>query len=137
MEYKGIKVSINFKVMDLRITDNFSIDISVEELFEYRDGTITHYSIERSLADKVASMFRLGETNTRKKDFIDFKYFYKVIDSEQFKKDLINVLETRGTTIKHIEKFMTIIEEKLSEYNLKDIYDPLLLYATYAIENVG
>ena len=134
MEYKGIKATINFKVIDLRITDNFSIDFSVEELSEYRDGTISYYSIERSMADKVASMFRLGETNTRKKDFIDFEHFYKTIDSEQFKKDLIKVIEARGTTIKHIEKFITILKEKLSEYDLKDIHDPLLSYATYALE---
>ena len=129
-------MTIKFNVHDLKISDNFSMDISVEELSEYRSGIIKHYSIERSIADKVASMFRLGAINTRKKDFIDFKYFHKIMDDDQFKEDLINIMHARGTTSAHVNQFLLIITDKLSEFRLEEIEEPLILYAKHAINNI-
>lgn len=115
--YEGIRLNILTKLKDNdSLYFNFHIDISIEEIG--MNGIVKHeenlfiYSIERTIADKFVSMIQRGETNSRERDFIDFKNLFMKCDKNLLFTLIINLLNKRKVT----QAMFTIFLKEFKNY---------------------
>jgi len=111
-EYEGVRVRFIGRLDRARI--NMQIDIgfgdiivpgpqriSLPSILDYPSSELQGYSMESSIAEKFEAMLKLGELNSRMKDFYDIWLLARQFnfDQEQLRLAISKTLQRRGTDI--------------------------------------
>ena len=109
-EYEGIRIRFIGRLDSARI--NMQIDIgfgdiivpgpqriSLPSMLDYPPSELQGYTIESSIAEKFEAMLKLGELNSRMKDFYDIWLLARQFnfDQEQLRLAISKTLQRRGT----------------------------------------
>lgn len=126
--YRGVKAKLPATIgvarvvvtLDLSFGDPGEVDeIRYPEILGGAGIPLLAYPLERTLAEKIATMMERGELNTRDRDFADVWVLSRLhaIDGERLRTTLVAVAEHRRHAVEPLSQALTDLPDRQQSYD--------------------